>query len=53
MRPLMSFIERKWMEFSLNLIKKVYDEVKWPLLHHALHMRGLPPKYCEWIAQCL
>ena len=31
--------------------EKAYAKVKWSFLQQALHMKGFPPLWCEWLAK--
>jgi hypothetical protein len=30
--------------------EEMYHKVEWSFHQQALHMKGLPPQWCEWVA---
>ena len=38
------------VQFKIDF-EKAYNKVNWSFLQQVLHMKGFPPKWCDWIAR--
>nr|KYP63095.1 LINE-1 reverse transcriptase isogeny [Cajanus cajan] len=44
--------KKKCLMFKVDFAK-AYDSVNWNFLQHMMLTMGFPPKWCNWIAECL